>query len=472
MTLKIRFFVITLCLFVLAFVVNIPYLYGLNAPIHDTARIFDGFHFFYSQLYFNDPGHWCTNILFRPSNAYYQLISLTPSCYMAMLIGKMLHIRSALFLFNISNLVDQFVFLIGLQLLCWRLFTHKSVIFFVCSGAILCTVWYSQLWWNFRSYYLFPMIIYLLQIFLKKQKPEFLWLSATVFCISLFGNLPSVSIVCGLILTILFVAMLASMPYSWKTLFSKTPLNVICFLLFGFVSIGTFSFAINATVAAPKSFSVGSGNIEAINFLRLLIIGWPVHTCWEKDLGNTVYIGLLPLLFGIYALINSKDNIFVKCIFIIFGFWVWLSSNGVFSSALKYLLGISIIRNQFLVYGPIKILILVSAGFGLEKAIPRIRFKHIFISLIITIYLADHLTSSFWLMSDTMWSIAFIIRLGIYSLFVFMTFLSKIILQKDDSKMRGREFVPLEHPFLILALLICYITDLLIFQYMAFSSPS
>src|SRR5258708_35519701 len=106
------------------------------------------------------------------------------------------------------------------------------VTFFVCIGAVGSTVIYSQVWWNFRIYYLLPLVLYFVLLFFIRSRARYLWLAGIVSVVWLIGNLPYFVVIWGLSLLVFTVALSIRHWKSWRSFVSMSRVD--------WIALGTF----------------------------------------------------------------------------------------------------------------------------------------------------------------------------------------------------------------------------------------
>jgi len=400
-------------------IINFPYFQGNFFPVHDTQTNFGMFHYFYSELFFNRE-----LVLWLPFHGYglsamlLQVGNLTPLKYLFAIGGSFFQIKDALFIFKLSVVAEQIVFLTGMYLLARLLYAKRSTIFIVCLGAVMSTVWFSQIAFNFYIYYLFPWIFYLILLFFKKERPEFLWLAGIVMLSSWVGG--TVLYYLGLWLLIAFVffgVLCFKYKQSWRCLFLRSFSNIFFFLLFaGVAAICVYCCSViireivfyapqrspsGAATSLPSFLTYGGTAYLQEVVKNFFFRGslFPSISRWD----NTVYIGLLPLVFFAWALFRVR-NVFFFAFLSAVAVLFLLSFGGFFAEAVYFFPGMHLYRHIAFVYGFVKVLVLICAGFGLDHFwIVRLREKVGYVLVIILSFLLlfDVLSISKFLIADS-----------------------------------------------------------------------
>ncbi|MDP8266422.1 MAG: YfhO family protein [Candidatus Aceula meridiana] len=111
---------------------------------------------------------------------------------------------------------------------------------------------------------------------------------------------------------------------------------------------------------------------------------------------STVYIGLLPLVFFVWSLLKVRNILFLAFLSVLISVF-WFSFGGFFSAGVYFFPAMHLYRHIGFVYGIIKILILICAGFGLDyfwKVRAREKLGYFFIILAVFVFVFDVLSIS------------------------------------------------------------------------------
>lgn len=472
------------CFFIfLVLLINYPYLSGTFVPYHDTLHVFQGFHYFYSHYYFTgEIANW--NMYLGLGTNFQQLFVLTPSGYFAMFIGKLLRIENALLLFKWSIVFEQLVMLFGMYRLSRLLFTHSATVIFVCVGAIGSTVWYSQLYWSFRIYYLIPLILYFLFRFFIEKRPIFFWAFGIVSLFSMLGNPPYFGIVLFFICFCIGVVMSLKYIDAWKTIPEISIKNIFAFLLLIILLSAYLTLIVHAlrnmSFIAPDRDAAGKtsldvflsygGHIDLKALYHMFLFGWPIHTPWNHAMDNTVYIGLISLFFLVYSFLYVRGIRYLAVLAALI-FLIWFSSAGLLATLLYFVPGISLLRHLSLMWGPIKICMLICAGFGLDHYLRAgKRFRPVLI-IIIVIFLMDIFAVKYSTFPES-WHVTKLcplisyLRIIVYIVIVYLG----LLFCKFISRRNYREVFHLrvtQKEVLIYFCIVAFVFDLLLFQVVA-----
>ena len=291
-------------------------------PIHDSMQVFQYFHFFYSSLLFHGEWpQWVPYGVYGMPADFCTLCCVTPANVLAAVTGKLFGVTDAMLLFKASIALEEFTFLLGMYWLARLLYEHRLTAWFVCLGAVTCSNWYSQLWWNFRIFYLEPAALACLLCFFHYRRPAFLWLAGVVDLTSLVGNLPYFAPI-YLALNLPFVAVLTIQNRSvWKALWERPRGHLwllsllaglaLCYVAAVRVAMNPLAFASTGRDASGavdiRQFLLHGGQPDALVLLRQALIGWPIFGTWNHfGPDQSVYVGLLPWFLVVWAALSVR----------------------------------------------------------------------------------------------------------------------------------------------------------------------
>ena len=368
----------------LAFVValNLPQLASRVVPIHDTFYNFANFQIFYSEFFLHgDLASWFPYGSYGLQSDYEQLISLGPFSYLAGVVGVLLRVEDALLLFKLSVLGEQIAFVYGVYLFSRRLFATRATALVLALSAAGTTVWYAQQWWDLRIYYLLPLVLYFVVGFLEERRPERFWLAGVTGVAWAVGNLPY--LICLWLLVLLLVAGVTARGYRSLAAALLTPsrANLLALALFAAAAASYVFLLLHAldyaSLEVPNRDPI-SGKVDLENFrsyggngnlvivANSLLFGWPLHLPWGSRADNSVYLGLLPLLGLVLALARERSRLFVGLMSAAVVLAV-LSLGGALATMAYHVPGLSYFRHVGLVYGLVKVLLLLASGYGIER---------------------------------------------------------------------------------------------------------
>jgi len=368
----------------LGFVValNLPLLASRVVPIHDTFYNFANFQIFYSEFFLRGGlASWFPYGTFGLPSTYDQLISLSPFGYLAGLVGALFRVPDALLLFKISVVAEQVAFVYGVHLLSRRLFPTRATALVLCISAAATTVWFSQQWWELRIHYLLPLVLYFLVGWLEEARPERLWMAGITGVAWTLGGLPY-WIPLWIVLLLLIVAV-AARDYRRLAASLLTPSRANLLTLAAFLAVAAgyayllLHAADHAVVDVPNRDPL-TGKVDEENFRRYggtgnlvivvntLLFGWPLHLPWGSMVDNSVYLGLLPLLGLGLALARERSRLFLA-LTAAAAVLAWFSLGGALAGMAYYAPGLSYYRHVALVYGLVKVLLLIASGYGIER---------------------------------------------------------------------------------------------------------
>lgn len=350
-------------------------------PSHDTLANLFWYHYFLSALREapTTAPVWNPFMTWGSPTHLHWAVGLSPSMLLLTPLGVMFSSLSATTLFYASLLLDEFLLLGGVYLLSGLLFRRETARAFVCLSMVGTVVWSSQIYWNFRLYYLLPLALY----FLLRAARERSWISAgaaftILLAASFVGNILYVAAVLFLLGTFFFLAFRwtedktgASSPVG-KSLLYLFPLLLVTSLGLLFYDGPPYLVASGRDAAGMVSRDQFLG-YEMYSDLRYF--GGFLHGL-ELPLDVSTFGGLLVAPLALYAIFFCWKRALVPWIGAsLFVFLLWLGKDS-FVAPLAYLLpGFSRYRYLGLVTPLIKVFVVIIAGFGLEHWLARLERK-------------------------------------------------------------------------------------------------
>src|SRR5262245_43276328 len=96
----------------------------------DTGDYWHMFYTSYNELFFNNNfAYWLPYGGYGQPNVLYHLMEISSTDYLMMFVGRLLGVRNALLLFQLSVIADHVLFLFGIYLLSRMLFKRKGAVF-------------------------------------------------------------------------------------------------------------------------------------------------------------------------------------------------------------------------------------------------------------------------------------------------------------------------------------------------------
>lgn len=363
-----------------AFLTNFPYWNAFFMARGDSIYVFQPFYVFYNDFFFHtDLVRWFPYGSCGIPGAYWQYYYLTPFSYCAGILGWILRVENVLGLFKFSLLLEQLAMAWGIYKLCGELFRRRATVFFVCLGLVASPAWFLNPFWNFRIYYLLPLMLYFLILFFRRRQGHWLWLSMTVFCFSMLGSVIYFSILHAAVLLIFGFCLAVPDRFYLPWIFERSRRNLFAFLLMA-LTAAVFAYFAGHMFGHVKSLVYGreSGYLVSVN--NFLNTGRGIH--WYKFIelvfggfqnSVTLYLGLLPLVFFLAAAGTQRSREFAAvCLTIVF--LVLLSVGDKTPVArLAYFLfpPLRLFRYIGLIGGLIRFFLLIAAGFGLDRFLDR-----------------------------------------------------------------------------------------------------
>src|SRR5579884_199719 len=343
-------------------------------PLHDSMYVFQAFQFYYNNfLDHAELAAWLPHGTYGMPSLNVQLACLSPFTYLVAAIGVLFRATNVLLVFKFVLLAEQVFFLTGLYLLSRRLYESRLTTLTICLVAILTMNWRTQIFFEWRLFYAMPFALYLLTLFFEGSGPHYVWLAGIVTLFSLVGSANYFACLLLLTFTVVALVWLTIRPGAAGYFCRLTRANVLCFLSFMVLSsvyLWQASRCLDGLAVLSEGRDPTSGKVTLDCFLHYgrpdrpaalqgMLTGWPPYG------NNTFYIGLFPLAFIIWTLLHKPSPRF-WAFFIPSLVLVLLSSGEFFARLLYRFPGMAYYRHVGLVYGPIRLLLLVSAGFGLD----------------------------------------------------------------------------------------------------------
>lgn len=474
-----------LALVVLLVAVNAPRFDRTFLPLNDSMQVFQIFHYIYSGLVIDGRlPEWIPYTAYGVPSDLWSLICMSPASWLSVVAGWALGVRDALLLFKISLLIEQLFFLLGTHLLSRELYTRRMTLLIVGIGAVSTLHWSTQIWWDFRIYYLLPLGLYFLVRFFSRGQAPCLWLAGLVFVFSLFGNLPYFAPIYLFIVFVVAAVFTLKEPGAWsclRRLSNAHAAGIIAFVLVasayvwlaqgareGLVNVGGGRDPRTGLTSVSDFLTYGN-RPDIATFLRLVWVGWPLQGRWSCCPDQTLYIGLLPLLLAGWAVGRVRKAAFLAVLSAMVGL-LWLSLGGAFARVVYLFPTMSLFRHLGLLYGLVKFLMILCAGFGLDDALEKARGRHWTCAALLVLFVTDGMEGYPYLSAlgtggEELWRRLFGARVLAYALtFLGIACVEPLVRRLHPAASREK---PPQHPArsLGLALMGVYLFDLLSFQY-------
>lgn len=346
----------------------------------DTVYVFQLFYGFYTDLFFhNELARWLPFGSFGMQSDYLQLAYISPPQYLTGLIGSLLRIRDVNFLFKFAVLLQHFTLLAGMYLFCREIFKSRTAVVFACFAAIASSLWPAQINYNFRIYYLYPLVFYLVLSFYRKQKSFYLYLAGLTLIAALIGAAPQYFALYLLVFFLFFIPLGFLYPDAFRSLFKFDRKTVCCLIALIVVGAAYLYFAshmldnIKSVVEgrSDKSYTVSldmflhyGTQIGAGKFLGLF---YPRHPDMQHY--ASLYLGILPLAFILYALLRPRHPIFFIVAFLALYFSCLSLGEATPIAKITYYWfpPIRYFRYVGNLGGIIRFFFILAAGFGLDR---------------------------------------------------------------------------------------------------------
>jgi len=352
-------------------------------PIHDTFYNLANFHIVYGELLFHGTlPRWYPYGTYGLPSDLEQAASLSAASYAVALAGALLGVRDVLLLFKIGAIAEQLAFVLGVHLLGRRVFASRATTLLLCIAAAGSVVWNGQQWWDFRLYYLLPLVLYFVTAFVETRRPHFFWAAGIAGVAWALGIPPYATPV--LALGVAVVGAFAAgrdAPRLLARLAEPSAANALSLAAFAAMAAAYAWFVTHAldhvSLHAPgrdaatgrvsaETFRTYGGNANLLVVANAFLFGWPLQLPWGNGADNSVYIGLLPWLGVAVAAVRERSRLFVGLLAAALVL-ILLSLGGAFTRLAYHLPGFGYYRHVGLVFGLVKVLVLLASGFGLER---------------------------------------------------------------------------------------------------------
>jgi hypothetical protein len=374
-------------LVVIAWLTHIPAMNPAIWPDNDTLMSFQIFYGFYTDFFFHhELARWLPWASYGIPLDYWQLNYMTPSMFFSGLIGALFHVKNVLLVFKSAVLLEHLVLLTGTYLLSRLSFRSRLTVFFVCLGIISSSVWLFQINFNLRLFYLLPLIFYFLLVFFRQKQSSAFWTAALVFVIAQMG-VPPYYVILHLLILGLFFSVIAAKNSGTLTLLlrpgKKNLLGFSLFMLMTFVYLGFAAHMLDFLQSIRAGVSNESNVITLSHFLswcpgypligmdKFLGLFYGEH----KNLACSIYVGILPLIFLLYALLKVRRPLFN--IFGLLTLFLFLLSVGDASVVARWAYFLyppfHFFRYIGNLSGILRLFLMILAGFGLDHFLMQLR---------------------------------------------------------------------------------------------------
>lgn len=375
-----------LCLFLV--LINMPLLFKLVVPIHDTGQSFRNFYFFYNDLFNNSEiPQWL------PFGAYGiqsgMFFSMVPAaCFITGAAGLIFRVEDALILYNLGLLLEQLLMLTGAYRLARLLFKNDTTVYFVCLSVMGATVLITQVYLNFFMVYLIPYITYYVLRFFIEKRPSML-AKGLILSLLLFQGLVSYAVVIpALAVSCIFVVLLIAHCQNLKGFLSISRREVLQTLGLFFLFIVILWSYYTYLEGSMQGLSLLSANRNPDYSVRLdTFLAYPRTISPDKFAGlvtplelaekdwnafeSTVFFGLVPLLFAAYALVRVRIPVIYALMSasVVLGFLALGSLTPIAEWLYNWFPMMKYYRHISYVIGVWKVLLPFVAGYGLDRVL-------------------------------------------------------------------------------------------------------
>ncbi|HEU0289536.1 MAG TPA: hypothetical protein VFR39_02115 [Burkholderiales bacterium] len=356
-----------------------PYWPGDVLPYHDSILKYQFFHFAYSEVFLSgELPMWVPYGSYGVAAAIYQLTTLTPANYLVGAAGIVAGASDTLLLFKISVFLEVALYVSGLLVLARSIYERALSRLWVIFGGICSLSWLFQPYLNFHVFYLYPWLLLCLFSFLRSGDPGKLWLAAAVGLFSLIGTASYFASLHLFVLTVLcgmaFVAgarpPLVRELRRWIFCWQAGVAAALAAILAASAWLGVQEIVTAApgrdasSLRVPLSTFLDYGRMTKLTVANGYLSGSVTHA------DNTYYIGLLPLVLVLSALLWLGHSLFLGVAAAALGL-IWLSFGGWFSSLAYFFPAMSLFRHIGLTYGLSGLLLIVASGWVVDVWLRR-----------------------------------------------------------------------------------------------------
>lgn len=447
-------------LLIFCLLINIPYLNPEFMVGHDTKSCFIAFHYFFNHLSWHEElPRWMVYSGYGYSSIWYQLINFSPNTYLLGFIGWLFEVRDTMMLFKLCALADQLVFLLGLHLLTKRLYACRYTRAVVCIAGIGSVVWYWQIYFDLRLFYLIPLVIYFYHRFLVDRQPWAFWAAILVMLMNMLGAVPYWAPVYLLLFLVVNAVLLPKYRCSLSSL-SRPGWAGISLMLLCVAGAVSLSYVYATGMNGMQNYTLGRSSEDMATDLKTFLTYSPplwglLHSFLDgirpysefnamRPDDMRLYVGLFTVAALPIAIFKVRDRWFYALLAVLVSI-VLLAGSGI-TSWLLYLVfpGMDKVRHLCLMLDLAKIIMLLAAGYGMEVIFGKLadlrwlkehfRLPPVLLILaslvfILDMIVADNVNDDIWVSSmevDSLLPVGgawIVMRLCVWALFAIAVFL-------------------------------------------------
>lgn len=345
-------------------------------PQHDTLGSVLWLQYFLGQL----QDSWAAP-LWNPYTAWGHtsqlpwITAMSPSLCLLALIAKVFPGVNAGSLFYVSCLIDETILAVGVYALSRQIFKDRAVRLLVVFSIVGTVFWSSQVYWNFRSYYLLPLAFYFFHKGITESRLSKLLIGGLVLVTgAVVGNVVYILFLHLLLAAVFIVAICFSESKSFPSFKQLSRFDGVVLVALLLAVILTVAFV--KWLGTPALLAVdrdAHGLVGYRTFLNHVVYSdlryfQGVLDGLTNHFDVTVYGGILILPLAIYGVVfhwSRRVVPFLAVTLFLFLFWAGEKS---FVAPLAYAIpGAGLYRYVGLVTPLIKIGLVFLAGFGFEK---------------------------------------------------------------------------------------------------------
>lgn len=375
-----------LLLIAFSLIINLPHFDHKVMLHHETKYMYIMFHYFYNHaVWYNEIPQWLPYGDYGMSGTWYQISSFSPWTSLVALCGWLVNARDTLFMYKLSILLEQFVFIFSLYLLSGRIYACRWTRLAVCFAGAGCVIWYWQINWAFRLYYLIPLALYFYHRFLSDRNAWAFWAALLTMIMSLIGGTAYWAVIYLFLFVALNIFLLPTYWRSFSCLVKPDRKMVIASVLL-LITITSYAIVISSSLDDLHHLSPGRSlqdyktNLRC--FLTYVTSVWDlIHSFVDGLQPNneffydlSYYIGVLPLAGLVVAVVVGIREAWFRGIAGSLALLFLLSCSGFFSWIMYWTFpGMNNVRHISYLMEIGKLLIMLAGGYGVKIIFERLQ---------------------------------------------------------------------------------------------------
>lgn len=351
----------------------VPILGRRVVPAHDTLQVAQVvYDFFNGWVQDGEIPLWFPCYSYGAVANWYLAITMGPSFCMLLPLAGWIPGPNFMSWFYAGMLLDEMFLLLGTYLLARRLFRSDWAVFFVCAAMVGSTIWFAQIWFNFRIYYFFPLAMHAMWTGCERASLWRVLAGGAVLLWTAFGNLFYYPILHALACGVFLVGTSFAHRMRWVEALRRSGWRegIVCCLAavpaaayFAFLKRGVDFVSVTGRGTGGRTsiedFLTYAGT--GLNRLSDLVTGM----AWTGEYNG--YAGILVLCLAVSGFVLFPQRKQVPFL-LLAGFLVLFSlgCDSFVSPAAYFVPGVSFFRHIGCILPLFKICLIFLAGFGVE----------------------------------------------------------------------------------------------------------